>query len=150
LSNFYMSDFNIQRNTVGNQFLGDRQSHLFVQLPEFMETKTTNKMTIQSGVFNAPVGINQAFKDCYNSTKAAAESRLQDTLRTMISEVEKIHPQLDEREKSKAERKLKILTDEATQAEPDKEQLTLSGRGLIEAAQTCAEMAPPVISAVKA
>jgi hypothetical protein len=152
-----MSKFIIKDNSVGNQFIGDEQSHQehhhhypLGAKPEFMENKTTNEMTIYGGTYNAPVGINQAFKDCYNSTQAGKESGVQDALRIMIGEVEKLHPQLDELEKSKAERKLKLLTDEAMQADPDKEQLKLSAKGLVEAAQTCAKMAPPVIIAVKA
>jgi hypothetical protein len=95
------------------------------------------------GEFHAPIAVSQP------STQAEQEAQLQEALSTMKSEFEKLHPELDNNEKIKAERKLKLLTDEATQAEPDKEQLRVSGKGLIEAAQTCAKMAPPVISAVK-
>jgi hypothetical protein len=42
------------------------------------------------------------------------------------------------------------LTEEAAQPQPNKEQIELSGKGLIEAAKTCAEMAGPVITATKA
>ena len=118
--------------------------------PEFMEDKTVNKQTITGGTFNAPVGLNQAFKDCYNTAEKTGDPRLQDSLKTLVHAVEVLHPQLSDADKSKAQRKLLQLTDEAAQKAPDNEQLALSGKGLVEAAKTCAEMAPPVILAVKA
>jgi len=112
-----------------------------------MEKITQN---ISGGTFNAPVGINQAFSNCYNTVGNTTDQKLQETLKSLIGEVEKIYPSLEEGEKAKTERKLKLLTEEATQKEPDKEQLALSGKGLIDAAQTCASMAAPVITCVKA
>ena len=116
---------------------------------EFMEHKTTNTQKISGGTFNAPVGINQAFSNCYNTAQAAPQPDVQQALKALIAEVEKIHPQLSEGERGKAEKRLKTLTEAAAQPEPDKEQIAFSGNGLIEAAKTCAEMAPSVVGAVK-
>ena len=116
---------------------------------EFMEHKTTNTQNITGGTFNAPVGINQAFSNCYNTAQAAPQPDVQQALKALIAEVEKIHPQLSEGERGKAEKRLKTLTEAAAQPEPDKEQIAFSGNGLIEAAKTCAEMAPSVVGAVK-
>ena len=118
--------------------------------PVFMEEKTANQQNISGGTFNAPVGINQTFANCFNAAAAMDKPDVQEALKTLITEVERIHPQLGEGDRTKAERKLKTLTEEVAQKDPDKEQIALSGKGLIEAAKTCALMAPPVIIAVKA
>jgi hypothetical protein len=48
------------------------------------------------------------------------------------------------------QRPAKTLVTEAAKANPKKEQLSVSGKGLIEAAKTAAEMAGPIVTAVKA
>jgi len=116
---------------------------------EIMEAK--NEQNISGGTFNAPVGINQTFTNCYNTIRAVKNEEKRIALEGLVKQVETIHPHLvDEKAKVKAERQVKLLTEEAAQPEPDKDQIQLSGKGLIEAAETCAKMAGPVITATKA
>lgn len=138
------TDSSINQPTVHNHHYGPGAE------PHFMDERTANQQNISGGTFNAPVGINQTFTNCYNAAAAVEKPELQQALKTLIAEVEKVHPQLPEGERTKAERKLKTLTEEVAEKEPDKEQIALSGKGLIEAAKTCAQMAPSLVIAVKA
>jgi internalin A len=95
-------------------------------------------------------GKNQTFTECFKTAEHAAQPDVQQALKALILEVQNIHPQLAAGDRDKAERRLKTITEEAAVSEPDKEQLAVSSKGLIDAAKTCAAMAPSVVTAVKA
>jgi hypothetical protein len=58
-------------------------------------------------------------------------------------------PEVDAKAKAAVVENVEVLTKEVARPEPRKEWLQLSGKGLVEAAQTCAKMAGPVVVAVK-
>src|SRR5262249_42880753 len=111
----------------------------------------SNHQTIHDGTFHGPVGMNQKLENCYNTAQQVEQENVRRSLVALVRAVDALTAHLqDDKARGKAERQLKMLTEEAAQPEPDKNQLALSGKGLIEAAQTCAAMAGPVVQAVRA
>jgi internalin A len=111
----------------------------------------SNHQNIHDGTFHGPVGVNQTFENCYNTIQQVEKEDAKQLLTRLVKAVEVLLPNLrDKKVRDNAERQLELLTDEAAQPEPDKNQLALSGKGLIEAAQTCAALAGPVVQAVQA
>jgi internalin A len=99
----------------------------------------------------AAMGENNTltFTNCFNTAALVQHPPLKEALTALVEAVQKLHPSLSEAEKGTAERRLKALTEEAAQPKPDKGLLAVTAKGLVEAAETCAKLAGPVVAATK-
>jgi hypothetical protein len=89
--------------------------------------------------------------DSFNKAESVENDELQKALKDLTGTIAKLCEQLHNNEhQQQVSRKLKTLVEEASAKKPDKSWLELSGKGLIEAANTVAAMASPVTTAVKA
>ncbi|OOG25395.1 hypothetical protein B1C78_06675 [Thioalkalivibrio denitrificans] len=103
----------------------------------------------QGNTFNGDAIAAGYIKDSFNIASGAGDNKLQDALTELTKTVAEMAQKLDADQQRQATRKLKALTEEATDPNPDKSALKFNGKGLIEAAKTVAEMVGPVTTAVK-
>jgi len=117
-------------------------------LGTYMNTTIKLGSVTVGGDFNLVTAKN--IENSFNKAASAGTPELADKLKALSVQVAELAKKLPADQAEKASRDLETLTSEATSEEPRKEWFELSGKGLIEAAKTVAEMAAPVATAVKA
>jgi len=110
---------------------------------------TTNIDFGEGNVFHGDVIAAGYIKDSFNKAASTSKVELQQALTELTSQVASLVEKLDADQQRQTARKLKSLTEEATDEKPDTSALEFNGKGLIEAAKTVAEMVGPVTTAVK-
>ena len=117
-----------------------------------MANQATNT-TISFGAnntFHGDVVAAANIEKSFNKAAEAKDSNLQEALKTLTIEVGKLTQQLpDGAQQQTVSRRLNQLVEEAASPQPDKSVLEVTGKGLLEAAKSVAEMVPLVTAAVK-
>jgi len=103
----------------------------------------------QGNTFNGDAIAAGYIKDSFNKALSESKTDVQEALINLTNTVATMVEKLDADTQSQTAKKLKMLTEEATEPKPDKSTLEFSGKGLIEAAKTVADMVGPVTTAVK-
>jgi hypothetical protein len=118
----------------------------------YHQEKTTmrDKYEVGGDVTNSPFGTNQTVRDSFNTiSNSGCGDAIKQALKELVQLVGKLREQIeDEAKRQSIDRDLQTLVAEATNAEPRKKWLELSGEGLIDAAQTVAVMTTPITTAV--
>ena len=139
---------------------GGRPIHTYVEFSgniiggelTIMDTGPQQTVNIDYGHgnnFNGDVIAANNIKDSFINASTTPKIELQEALTGLTKMVAAMAEKLDADTQRQVTRKLKVLTEEATDPKPDKSTLEFSGNGLIEAAKAFAEMVGPVTTAVK-
>ena len=111
-------------------------------------TMNDNRVNVagnNSGIIN----VAGTFTNTGNIIQGASNDEVKTALSSLKTLTEQLAAKLPEPAKQQSvANKLEALTKEATAAEPDHDMLKVTGKGLIEAAKTVAEMAAPIAKAV--
>jgi internalin A len=107
----------------------------------------TLRQEIRGGVFYGPV--SQKTRDLTLKAEEVSDQEARDLLQKLIMDVEQLRSQLPEDKLNRVNRQLTTLTEEVASGNPETEQLTLSGRYLIEAAKASAELVGPITTLVR-
>lgn len=103
--------------------------------------------------FHAPVGFDQTFTNCFNTVQSLPDDKaeLKAAMERLLEAVQAMErsPEVGAKAKAEMAENVEALTKEVARPEPRNKWLHLSGEGLIEAAQTCAAMAAPVVAATR-
>lgn len=113
--------------------------------------KVSGNITVMGNMIDSLKAVND-FRHANISLGGEDQERqnLAKALDDLRSVVTKLAERLPAKEAEQVSRDLKAITQEAVSEEPRKPWYELSGKGLIEAAKTVAEMATPVATAVTA
>lgn len=87
--------------------------------------------------------------ESFNTASKAPNSEIQDALQALTKNIAQLCEKLGGAEQQTVSRRLKQLAEEAVAPQPDKSFLQVTGKGLVEAAKTVAEMVGPITTAVK-
>lgn len=102
-----------------------------------------------TGDFNLVTAAN--IQNSFNKAAASGvNDDLKDKLKALTVEVAKLAKKLPSDDAERVSKDLEMLTSEAVSKKPRKDWYDLSAKGLVEAAQTVADMAAPITTAVKA
>lgn len=118
------------------------------------DTNVTNQQFTFSGGHVTGVNINSPGARVDHIRTSFLESQPQDDLRQAVDELHHqikslLEHDLPEEQQRKIVKDLQVFTEQAADPEPHKGILEVTGKGLIEAAQTVAEMVGPITTAVK-
>lgn len=97
----------------------------------------TGGNSVSSGPCNAPTDAD------------LRQVELQEAVERLMEEVANLQGRLTPSNQAKMEKNFEVLKSEASTEKPDQSWLRLSGQNLVEAAETCAAMAGPVVAATK-
>jgi hypothetical protein len=90
-------------------------------------------------------------KESFNAARNGnADEELKKRLEQLVINVGKLTEYLEQENAQKLARNLRIFVDETNQKTPDKSLLNVSGKGLVDASKTVAEMVGPITSTVTA
>ena len=125
----------------------------FYDMRRTVTHQTTNVTASGQGSSIVIHELNQVAGNYLRESKEVAEAVKREELKTAL---DALHAQVTELagrlppgpDQEAAARKLKQVTEEAAAPNPDKDMLKVTGKGLIEAAKTVAEMVGPVTKAV--
>jgi hypothetical protein len=124
-----------------------------LQIGELTMANQATSTTISFGTnntFHGDVVAAANIEKSFNKAAEAKDSNLQEALKTLTIEVGKLTQQLpDGAQQQTVSRRLNQLVEEAASPQPDKSVLEVTGKGLLEAAKSVAEMVPLVTAAVK-
>jgi internalin A len=144
--------FNIQSAVIhqGNKIYTDMSEHKTTNV-ELAAGATSSGIIGDGNAMQGNTGNTQTFTNCYNSVQQLPieKAELKSAMEGLLKEVQALQLKLEEKAQAKLEKNLEKLTEEATAEEPDPSWLKVSGKGLIEAAETCATLAGPVVMATK-
>lgn len=114
----------------------------------------TQTITLGAGVVihgNFTAIVARHVENAFNKAdKSAADAELKEKLKELTTLIAKATSEMPAGKAEEASRDLETLVTEVTSPKPRKKFYEVSADGLIEAAKTCATMAGPVTSAVKA
>jgi len=110
---------------------------------------TTNNTTTIQGNVSGIVNVDSTFTNTGTIIQGMDDGHLKSALTALKEVGERLATQMpDDGKKQAVANKVEALTKEATSKEPDHDMLHVTGKGLIEAAKTVAEMAAPIAKAV--
>lgn len=121
---------------------------------QLRRSAVVNNVTLNfsdGSTFSGPLLVGQNITLSYSAAESAADTGLRDSLGKLVRSASAMIEQLtDAKRKEEASEQLKTLTEQAASVRPSKWLIETSGKGLIEAAKTVAEMCEPVTTSVRA
>ena len=118
------------------------------------KSNVTNNVSINVGsgsTWTGPVVVGDNINFAHGASAKATSSDMRGALDSLVTVSTKLIERLpDDRAKLKVSSALKEVTELATKPKPDKRAVEISAKGIVEAANTVADIASPVAKAVKA
>jgi hypothetical protein len=131
------------------QSFGAALDRVTLVLPGATMTNLNSTITIQ-GSNSGPINVAGTFTNNGTIISSVGDQQLQAALTSLNGLAKQLADKLPDDQKEAIANKAEALTKAAAASKPDKSMIEFTGKGLVEAAKSVAEMAAPIATAVGA